>query len=100
MTSLFSREPRAIRMTIGISRAAGRPVTPKYVTGVVDDDACRLATGLGRMRCNIVELASCQLRDGRDVIEKCEQTTHFLLSSLEDHGSSERSICLEAVMAS
>ena len=39
MTSLLNREPRAILATIGISRAAGRPVTYLGVAaGVVDDE--------------------------------------------------------------
>jgi hypothetical protein len=40
--------------------------------GVVDDDTCSLAAGLGRLRSNIVELAGCQFRDGGYVVEKCE----------------------------
>ena len=93
MTSLFSREPRAISHD-NWDLASSWQATDVFRRhrGIVDDDACRLAAGLSRMRCNIVELTSCQLRDGRDVIEKCEQTTHFLSSSLEGHGSNERSI--------
>ena len=53
MTSLLNREPRAILATIGISRAAGRPVTYFGVTAASS-------------------MTDCQFRDGSYVVEKCE----------------------------
>ncbi len=40
---------------------------------VVDDDARRLGAGLCRLSCDIVERGCRHLRNGCDIIEKCEQ---------------------------
>ncbi len=47
--------------------------------GIVDHSACSLRRGLHRLTYNVIDRRGRNLRDPRDIVEKCQKTAHTRL---------------------